>query len=64
MQIRVHPDKETEADLRKAIKDAGGYCPCVPVSMRNEDTKCMCKVFREAPVNSICHCGLYIKLKN
>lgn len=63
MQIKIYPDKEREENIRRAIKETGGYCPCVPLAFRNEDTKCMCKAFREAPVNSICHCGLYVKLK-
>ena len=32
------------------------YCPCSVV--RNDDTVCRCKEYRET---GICHCGLYVK---
>ena len=41
-----------------AVKKNDGYCPCRRV--KNEDTKCMCKEFREGGLG-ICHCGLYEK---
>lgn len=61
MKIKVYADKETEKIIRQAMKEAEGHCPCVFALARNEDTKCMCKEFREAPVGTVCHCGLYIK---
>jgi ferredoxin-thioredoxin reductase catalytic subunit len=36
------------------IKENGGYCPCS--IEKTDDTKCMCKEFRET---GVCHCGLY-----
>ena len=51
--IRV---KDTD-DILQAVKNNDGYCPCAIV--KNEDTKCMCKNFRELTENGICHCGLY-----
>lgn len=54
--------------LQKVI-DNGNYCPCSFI--KNQDTKCMCKGFRDSienattPCNIICHCGLYIaKISN
>ena len=35
-----------------------GYCPCAAI--KDKDTKCMCKDFRDQP-DGICHCGLYKK---
>ena len=58
MKISINPDKDFVANMRKALKDNNGLCPCTIV--RNEDTKCMCKEFREMK-EGICHCGLYIK---
>lgn len=58
MKISINPDKDFVANMRKALKDNNGFCPCTIV--RNEDTKCMCKEFREMK-EGICHCGLYIK---
>ena len=45
----------------KALVDANnGYCPCMVV--KNEDTKCMCKEFREQTTAGKCHCGRFIKV--
>ena len=46
-------------DVAEKLKENGGYCPCS--LLRNEDTKCMCKEFREMKQGE-CHCGLYIKV--
>lgn len=59
MIIRVNKDKQFVAEMRQAIKDNEGYCPCV--IMRSPDTKCMCKEFREME-SGTCHCGLYTKI--
>lgn len=44
MKISINPDKEFVNDMRKALKDNNGFCPCA--IEKNEDTKCMCKEFR------------------
>ena len=54
----INPDKEFVNDMRKALKDNNGFCPCS--LEKNEDTKCMCKEFREM-ASGTCHCGLYTK---
>lgn len=58
MKIDINPDKEFVNDMRKALKDNNGFCPCS--LEKNEDTKCMCKEFREM-ASGTCHCGLYTK---
>lgn len=58
MAIKVNTDSELVANVRQALKDNGGYCPCSLI--KSEDTKCMCKEFREMETGT-CHCGLYIK---
>jgi len=58
MAIKVNTDSELVANVRQALKDNGGYCPCSLI--KSEDTKCMCKEFREME-SGTCHCGLYIK---
>lgn len=58
MKININPDKEFVNDMRKALKDNNGFCPCS--LEKNEDTKCMCKEFREM-ASGTCHCGLYTK---
>lgn len=61
MAIRLNPDKEYADNVRAALKENDGYCPCSIT--KNEDTKCMCKEFREME-SGVCHCGLYIKEKD
>ncbi len=58
--IRLNKNIETVKSIKKKIKENGGYCPCRLI--KNKDTKCMCKEFREQESGE-CHCGLYIKLK-
>lgn len=61
MIIRQNPDKEYANEVRKKLKENGGYCPCS--LEKTSDTKCMCKEFRELE-EGMCHCGLYIKEKS
>ena len=60
--INPSPDWEHRKKIELAIKENGGYCCCA--LEKTEDTKCMCKNFREAPVGTTCHCGLYIKTED
>lgn len=60
IRIKLNPDAVFVEEVRNAIKENGGYCPCAV--FKNEDTKCMCKDFREQISHGIsgkCHCGLY-----
>lgn len=60
MRIRVSDNKELVEEIRKKIKENGGYCPCR--LEQTEDTRCICKEFRdqiERRENGECHCGLY-----
>lgn len=58
--IKINKNKKLVAEIRQRIKDNNGYCPCR--LLKNEDTKCMCKEFREQEEGE-CHCGLYVKIK-
>jgi len=60
MAIRLSEDKELVQEIREKLKKNGGYCPCR--IERTEDTKCICKEFREQKSGE-CHCGLFIKDK-
>lgn len=60
MRIELNPDAEYVAEMKKKLKKNGKYCPSAIV--RNQDTKCMCKEFREMD-EGMCNCGLYIKVK-
>ena len=57
-RIKVVDDAEYVEVIRQKLKDNEGFCPCRLV--KNEDTKCMCKEFREQTYG-VCHCGLYVK---
>lgn len=56
--IKYNSDTSVVSKVKAALKENDGYCPCSLV--KNEDTKCMCKQFREQKTG-ICHCGLFIK---
>ena len=60
MEIRLNPNNEQVEAVRTAIKENDGYCPCA--ILKTDDTKCMCKDFRDQIAQGIpgkCHCGLY-----
>lgn len=60
MRVRKNPDKDFVEQMRKAIKNNNGYCPCR--KEKTEETKCMCKEFLEQGLG-FCHCGLYEKIE-
>lgn len=55
--IKINDDVQTVKEILLKLEETP-YCPCAIV--KNENTKCMCKEFREAK-SGMCHCGLYIK---
>ena len=61
MRVKQIEDKEKALKILSKIRENNGYCPCVPEFARTSDTICLCKEFRDSPVGTLCHCGLYIK---
>ena len=65
MKIRLNENKEIADMVKEGLKARGGYCPCRRET--TEDTKCMCKEFREQIADpefeGYCHCMLYYKEK-
>ena len=63
MKIRLNENAEVVATVKEGLKRTGGYCPCV--RERSEDTKCMCREFKEQindpSFEGYCHCMLYYK---
>jgi ferredoxin-thioredoxin reductase catalytic subunit len=59
LYIYLNPDKEEVSAIRRALKENNGYCPCRVA--HTDETKCMCKEFRESEDEGYCHCGLYYK---
>jgi hypothetical protein len=51
------PNLNHRQSIERVMKSNGGYCPCVPE--RNEDTKCLCKKFRET---GECCCNYIVKI--
>ena len=64
-KVTLNTDPEIVAGIKEGLKRTGGYCPCM--LQRNEDTKCMCKDFRDKikdpDFEGFCHCMLYKKTK-
>ena len=56
--IKLNDDELLVKEIKIKLKENSGFCPCRLV--KNEDTKCMCKEFREQESGE-CHCGLYVK---
>ena len=59
-KVRENSDKKLVAQVRKDLREHHGYCPCA--LLQTEDTKCMCKDFRDKIENGYvgeCNCGLY-----
>lgn len=56
-----NPNAEVLKEIEEAVKANDGYCPCLVE--KNDDTKCMCKEFREMEESGYCHCGRYYKIK-
>ena len=66
MSIRLNDDAALVERIREGLRQKGGYCPCR--LERTEDTKCICKEFREQIADpdfeGYCHCMLYYKEKD
>lgn len=58
LKITYNQDKQIVDEILDALDKNNGYCPCK--LEKNNDTKCMCKEFKEQK-DGYCHCGLYIK---
>lgn len=63
LAVKLNPDKEMVDTIKEGLKRTGGYCPCK--IERTEDTKCMCKEFKnqikDPNFEGYCHCMLYYK---
>ena len=44
MKVTINPDKDIVEEIRSAIKECEGHCPCA--LEWTPDTKCMCKKFQ------------------
>ena len=64
-KVTLNPDNEVVKTVKEGLKAKDGYCPCR--LEKSEDTKCICKEFREQIADpefeGFCHCLLYYKSK-
>lgn len=61
LKIIKNPNIEKYNEVTQAVKNNSNYCPCELI--KSDDTKCICKAFREQNYEGECHCGRYIKIK-
>lgn len=61
MKIIINPDSATYKEVTEAVEENNGYCPCAIV--KNEDTRCPCREFREQQTEGECHCGRFVKVE-
>lgn len=61
MKIVKNPNSDVYDEITRLVEDNDGYCPCIPD--KTEDTKCICKAFREQQMVGECHCGRYCKVE-
>ena len=63
MKILLNENEDVVATVKEGLKRTGGYCPCR--LEKTDDTKCMCKEFRDQikdpTFEGYCHCMLYYK---
>ena len=60
--IYTNPNEEELKEVIEAVDANEGYCPCALT--KEDDTKCMCKIFRDEVNTDYCHCGRFYKVKN
>jgi hypothetical protein len=60
--MNQNPNEEEYKEIVEAVESNEGYCPCALT--KDDDTKCMCKEFRESDDTDFCHCGRFYKVKN
>ena len=62
MKVELNSDKAVVEEIKAALKENDGFCPCE--IEKTPETKCMCKDFLEnVQEGELCHCGLFRKIK-
>jgi ferredoxin-thioredoxin reductase catalytic subunit len=65
MKVVLNSDEKLVTEIREKLEENDGFCPCR--LEKTDDTKCMCKEFREQIKRGElgeCHCGLFVAISN
>lgn len=60
--IKQNPNEDELKEIIEAVDANDGYCPCA--LEKTDDTKCMCKDFRDGNNTDFCHCGRFYKVRD
>jgi len=61
LKIIKNPDNEEYEEITQDVINNNGFCPCM--SVKNQDTKCICREFKEQEHSGYCKCGRYMKVE-
>ena len=61
LTVKPNPNVDMFKTVSDAVKQNNNYCCCE--IEKTEDTKCMCKNFREQEESGFCHCGRFLKVR-
>lgn len=61
LKIKKNPDTIAYNVVTEAVVENRGFCPCAIV--KDEDTRCPCRDFREQQTEGECHCGRFVKIE-
>ena len=61
LRIIKNPDDEFYKKITQAVKNNDNYCPCM--LQKTDDTRCICRAFREQTTEGFCHCKRYQKVE-
>jgi hypothetical protein len=61
LKIVNNPNSEEYKEISQDVMNNDGFCPCM--TARNQDTKCICKEFKEQNYAGYCKCGRFMKIE-
>jgi hypothetical protein len=62
VRYKIIPNRNVDKynQMTIAVNENNGYCPCM--IEQSEDTKCICKEFKEQDYEGKCHCERFEKI--
>lgn len=61
LEIIKNPNQEEYEKVTQAVITNSGFCPCAVFKI--EETKCICKEFRDKDTPGFCHCKRFLKVE-